>query len=76
MSNRLAKAFGTALRETRNKRAMSILELSVASELDRSFIWQLEMGNKNASLQTVFKLAAALQIAPAELMKLTSKWLE
>lgn len=76
MPNKLAKAFGRALQETRKKREMSLLDLSVSSDMDRSYIWELEGGKKRASLETVFRLSEALQLTAAELVKLTAKYLE
>jgi transcriptional regulator with XRE-family HTH domain len=74
--NKLAKAFGKALQETRQKREMSLLDLAVSSDMDKSYIWELEHGRKRASLETVFRLAEALQLGAAELVKLTAKHLE
>jgi len=48
----------------------------VASGVDKSYIWRLEKGEKNVSLQTVFLLAEALGLQPAELVKLTAKYLD
>jgi len=76
VATKLAKAFGKALRETRNKRDMSLLDLATASGVDRGFIWNLEFGRKNASLETMFRLAEALETPAAELVKLTSKYLD
>lgn len=73
---KLAKAFGAALRDTREKRAMSLLNLSVSSGVDRSYIWQLEKGNKNVSLEAVFRLSEALETSAAELVKLTTKYMD
>ena len=76
MATKLAKAFGKALRETRRKREMSLLELATASGVDRGFIWNLEFGRKNASLDTVFRLSEALEVPAADIVKLTAKYLD
>lgn len=76
MPTKLAKAFGTALREYREKRDMSLLDLSLESEVHRTYIWELEHGRKNASLETAFRLAKALGVPAAELIKMTSKHLD
>ena len=76
MPTKLAKSFGVALKETRKRRGLSLLALSVASGVDKSYIWRLEKGEKNVSLQTVFLLAEALGLQPAELVKLTAKYLD
>ena len=76
MPGKLAKAFGAALRDTRNKRELSLLDLSLASEVHRTYIWELEHGRKNVSLETVFRLAKALDLPAAELIRLTAKYLD
>lgn len=76
MPSKLAKAFGSALRELREKRDMSLLDLSLASEVHRTYIWELEHGRKNVSLDTVFRLAKALDVPAADLVKLASKHLD
>ena len=76
MATKLAKAFGKALRETRQKRDMSLLDLATESGVDRGYIWHLEFGRKNASLETVFRLSEALEVPAADLVKLTAKYLD
>ena len=76
MPTKLAKAFGAALRDYREKRDMSLLDLSLESDVHRTYIWELEHGRKNVSLETVYRLAKALGVPPAELIKLTSKHLD
>jgi transcriptional regulator with XRE-family HTH domain len=75
VATKLAKAFGLALRDARKKRALSLLDLSVASGVDKSYIWNLEHGRKNVSLEAVFRLSEALEVPAAELVKLTAKYL-
>lgn len=76
MPTKLAKAFGTALKDVRTKRALSLLDLSVSGDVDRSYIWELEHGRKNVSLEMVFRLSEALEMPAAELVKLTAKYLD
>lgn len=76
MPTKLAKAFGAALREYREKRDMSLLDLSLESDVHRAYIWELEHGRKNVSLETAFKLAKALDVPASELVKLTTKHMD
>ena len=43
----LEKAFGSALRELRNQRALSQEALAFEAELARNYISQLELGSKS-----------------------------
>ena len=61
----LEKAFGSALRELRNQRALSQEALAFESELARNYISQLELGSKSPSLRTIFKLCKVLETSPA-----------
>ncbi len=57
-------AFGRVLRELRRKRGVSQEELGARSGYHRTYIGQLERGEKSPSLRTLFNLAATLQVAP------------
>lgn len=65
----LEKAFGGALRELRNQRALSQEALAFEAELARNYISQLELGSKSPSLRTIFKLCKVLEISPATVME-------
>ena len=47
----LEKAFGSALRELRNQRALSQEALAFEAELARNYISQLELGSKSPLCQ-------------------------
>ena len=64
----LEKAFGSALRELRNQRALSQEALAFEAELARNYISQLELGSKSPSLRTVFKLCTVLEISPSDMI--------
>jgi len=64
----LEKAFGSALRELRNQRALSQEALAFEAELARNYISQLELGSKSPSLRTIFKLCAVLETSPATML--------
>lgn len=65
----LEKAFGSALRELRNQRALSQEALAFEAELARNYISQLELGSKSPSLRTIFKLCKVLNTSPAEMIE-------
>ena len=65
----LEKAFGSALRELRNQRALSQVALAFETELARNYISQLELGSKSPSLRTIFKLCTVLEVSPAAMIE-------
>lgn len=65
----LESAFGQTIRQLRKERGFSQEKLAFESNLDRSFISQLECGIKQPSLITIFQLAKALKISPSIIIK-------
>ncbi|MBN9368874.1 MAG: helix-turn-helix transcriptional regulator [Comamonadaceae bacterium] len=65
----LEKAFGSALREMRNQRALSQEALAFEAELARNYISQLELGSKSPSLRTIFKLCKVLETSPTAMIE-------
>jgi transcriptional regulator with XRE-family HTH domain len=63
--NKLDHAFGKTLRKRRLAKLLSQEELAIASNLSRAYISDLEMGKKDPSLFTVFKLSHGLKIKPS-----------
>ena len=69
--NRLSKidsTFGTVLRKKRLTKKLTQEALSLESSLSRDYISELEMGHKDPSLFTIFKLATALKIKPSTMI--------
>ena len=66
--NKLDHAFGKTLRKRRLGKLLSQEELAIASNLSRAYISDLEMGKKDPSLFTVFKLSHGLKIEPSILI--------
>lgn len=64
-------AFGKVVREFRNNKELSQEELAHICNLDRTFISLLERGKRKPTINTVFALAAGLEILPRELIKET-----
>jgi transcriptional regulator with XRE-family HTH domain len=60
---------GRRIRELRLKRGLSQEALANASSLDRTYISSVERGHRNASLLTLHRIAAALEVEPAELLE-------
>ena len=66
--NRLSKidsTFGIILRKKRLSKKLTQEALSIESSLSRAYISELEMGKKDPSLFTIFKLADALKVKPS-----------
>jgi len=61
--------FGMRVRALRKAARLSQEKLAFQSDLDRSYIGQVERGECNISLKNIGKLARALDIAPAELFQ-------
>jgi len=66
----LREAFATNLRRLRHARGLSQDDLAYEAEVSRSYLSQLEKGSFYASLKIIGRLAEALDVEPAELLKL------
>ena len=55
---------GRRIRMLRLELSLSQEALAAAAELDRSYLGQVERGEKNITLKNVFKIADALEIEP------------
>ncbi len=65
----LERLFGRMLQELRTERGLSQEKLGFESDYHRTYISQLERGQKNASLKAIFRLAEALGITPSEMIR-------
>ena len=61
--------FGARLRALRKAARLSQEKLALQSELDRSYVGQVERGERNIALKNIAKLAQALNVAPYELLR-------
>jgi transcriptional regulator with XRE-family HTH domain len=68
----IPKAFGEVLRECRKKSGISQEQLALKADLDRTYISLLERGLRQPTLETLFRLATVLEIAPATMIAKTS----
>ena len=74
--DRVAKAFGAALRQIRESKALSQEELALNADVDRTFVSRAERGIRQPALATVISLSAALKVSAAELIALTETLLQ
>ena len=65
----LREVFATNLRRLRHAKGLSQDDLAYEAEVSRSYLSQLEKGAFYASLKVIGKLAAVLDVEPAELLK-------
>ena len=66
----LSHAFAANLRRLRNAKGLSQDDLAYEAEVSRSYLSQLEKGVFYASLKIVGRLAEALNVEPAELLRM------
>lgn len=62
------KAFGKHLRKLRTDRKLSQEELAFYADLHRTYIGQIERGEKNITLKNLEKIANSLSISLKDLM--------
>lgn len=62
-------AFGRVLRRMRKKSGVSQDDLGAKSGYHRTYIGQLERGEKSPSLRTLFNIAASLGVPPSRIVK-------
>lgn len=59
-------AFGHVLRKWRVARKLTQTDLAEFCDLDRTFIFLLERGERQPTLTTIFLVSRALRVSPAE----------
>jgi transcriptional regulator with XRE-family HTH domain len=65
----IQKKFGDKLRELRTAKNLSQEELGLKSKLHRTYISDIERGERNVSLINIEKIAKALGVSPDQLLK-------
>lgn len=74
---KVEEAFGIGLKSIRKSKGISQEKLALKSDLERTYISMLERGIKSPTINTIFKIASALEIKPSLLIEqvedLTSK---
>lgn len=65
--------FASSLKALRNRKGLSQESLSSIAGLDRTYISMLERGKRKPSLETIEKIATALEMKSWELLKTLSQ---
>lgn len=65
----IKKAFGEQVRKIRQEKQITQEELSQKTGLANRFLQDIESGNKQASITTVFRLADGLGVSPNDLLE-------
>jgi len=71
-----SKAFGIVISRLRVQKNLTQEQLSGLANIARSHLAALESGQKNPKLDTIWKLAEALNIKPSQLIRMTEKTME
>lgn len=61
------RRFGARLRQLRENLGLSQEESAHRAGLDRSYVGQVERGERNVSLLNIYRIAAGLEISPRDL---------
>ena len=64
----LQEQFGNRIKEIRTGHAISQVELSILTGIERAQISRIEQGKVNVTLETIDKLSNALNVTPVELL--------
>lgn len=67
-ANAIADAFGTAIREKRHALDLSQEELAARCRLHRTYLADVERGERNPSLVSIVRIASGLGVPPSELL--------
>jgi transcriptional regulator with XRE-family HTH domain len=68
-ANRVLRKFGARVRQLRQQRGLTQEALALICDLDRSYVGSVERGERNVSLININRIAKALSVEPAELLK-------
>ena len=69
MSESIPVCFGKILRRMRKEAGLSQEQLALNADIQRNFVSLLELGQKQPTITTLFKLAEALRCNPAALVQ-------
>ncbi len=65
----LQQIFGETIKKIRLEKGLSQATLAFEADIDRTYISDIEKGERNISIQVAYKLALALQISFSNLIK-------
>lgn len=68
IKNQTQKLFGELIADLRSKADLTQEDLAYNSGIDRSFMSKLERGENSISLQTLLRLAKALNTTPSKIL--------
>ena len=60
--------FGKRLRALRGAKGLSQESLADKAGLHRSYVWGIENGRRNVSLENIVRIARALRVSPRDLL--------
>ncbi|MFC7518464.1 helix-turn-helix domain-containing protein [Herbaspirillum sp. GCM10030257] len=63
-------SFGRVLRQLRGKANLTQEQLGFDAHLARNYVSSIELGQKQPTISSIFKLAYAVGVRPSELLKL------
>ncbi|MDR1408191.1 MAG: helix-turn-helix domain-containing protein [Tannerella sp.] len=66
---KIEQKFGLIIRQLRTEKGLSQEKLALDADIDRTYIGDIEKGNRNVSISMVEKLANYFQISISELFK-------
>lgn len=69
MSKRDLKKFGKRVKSLRIEQDLTQLELAEILDMSPNFIGMIERGERNTTVENVFKIARALNIKPSNLFE-------
>lgn len=61
--------FGRRVRQLRKQKGVSQEAFAHTIQIDRSYFGSIERGERNVSLENICRIAAGLEVAPAELLR-------
>lgn len=67
------QVFGMALREFRTQKGISQEHLAELADVHRTFVSDIERGERNPTVKTIWKLAEALNTSPSKLLAIAEK---
>lgn len=76
IKDRTAVTFGLVLRDLRQEAGLTQEQLGFESDLRRTFISVLELGQQQPTLTTILKLAPALGVSASDMVRLVESRLK
>jgi transcriptional regulator with XRE-family HTH domain len=62
------KQFGKTVRILREERGITQEKFAELADIDRTYVYRLETGQRSPSLEVIFRIASALKITPGQLL--------